>query len=146
MHRLETVAAAYGRNAQMQVRMLRMPAFINEALGSFSAGPDLCKLLIILMMLTEMSAQSALSFLKMNHDVLLHFVFAPRISQEYPRETIPIMTRRPSRSVTVHFFHPPERIESAGTRSSSRMAIICSPEQVASANTLMFREPRRPNR
>jgi hypothetical protein len=52
-HRLETVAAANGRDSQVQPDMLRMAAFVDEIFRAFLPLMDLHQLLVVGMFLAE---------------------------------------------------------------------------------------------
>src|SRR4051812_14149063 len=65
--RLEAVASADRRDLQMERRMTRVSALVDEILGSIMADPDLNQLLTIGMRLPEVGAEPALPVLDLLH-------------------------------------------------------------------------------
>src|SRR5439155_9869535 len=59
---LKAVAAADGRDHQVQRRMLRMPAFVQQLFRRFLGDADLGQFLFLRMTLAEVGAQAALTY------------------------------------------------------------------------------------
>jgi hypothetical protein len=66
LRRLKPIAPARRRYLQMQRRMLRMSAIFQQRLGRLMARPNLRQLRIV-MMFPKVTAQTALSIVKLQH-------------------------------------------------------------------------------
>jgi hypothetical protein len=69
--RLEPVAAAVGGDAQVERSVAGVAALVHHFLRRFLAQADLDEALVGGVVLAEVAAQAALSFVNMQHDVLL---------------------------------------------------------------------------